>query len=488
MTNYDTVIGLEVHAQLSTESKLFCGCRAAFGDMPNSNVCPVCLGLPGSLPVLNKQAVHLGIKACLSLKCRIENFCRFDRKNYFYPDLPKGYQITQYQKPLARDGQLEIVSKGGVEREIRIERIHLEEDAGKTIYAGESGKSKGEGAALIDLNRCGIPLLEIVTKPDLRSPEEARIFLKKLRDILNHIGVCEGDMEKGHVRCDANISIRSEHSGNMQGRAEVKNINSFRFLEQALSYERERQAKMNLCGQRVENETRSFNQHTGKTRRMRSKEKAMDYRYFPDPDLLPVRISETWILACRNELPESRRKMKQRLMHDYGLPAYDAEILTSSLKLAKYFERAAATEVQPRLLSNWIMTEVMREIKERNNRIEEFPVGPEKIGELLLFVQKGDINRQTARHIFTDMIRTGGSAGELIQEKQVALISDEDQLRRAAVEIIESSPRLVEEYREGKEKLMGFFMGQMMKRTKGKADPHIALRILKLELEKENNG
>lgn len=467
---YEAVIGLEVHAQLLTESKIFCSCSTQFGSEPNTQVCPVCLGMPGVLPVLNKKAVEYTIKTGLAMNCKITPYSRFARKNYFYPDLPKGYQISQYELPLCEDGFLEI-NVDGEKRKIRIKRIHLEEDAGKNIH-------DASGYSFVDFNRTGVPLMEIVSEPDIRSPKEASLYMKKLRTILRYLGVCDGNLEQGSLRCDANVSIRPVGSKEFGVKTEIKNINSFRFVEKALEYEIKRQIKLIERGEKIIQETRLWDAVTGTTQSMRSKEEAHDYRYFPEPDLVPVSVSEEWIEKIKTEMPELPDSKIERLMKNYGLPLYDAEILTEEKALSEWFEEAVRLGGKPKEVANWIMVELLRILNEEGKEITESSLKPQQLIELLELVEKGTINRNTAKEVFEEVYKTGKSATVIVQEKGLTQISDDSILMEAIKEVIAKNPKEVERFKQGEEKLIGFFVGQVMKITKGKANPKMVNELV----------
>ncbi|GAB6182580.1 Asp-tRNA(Asn)/Glu-tRNA(Gln) amidotransferase subunit GatB [Thermodesulfovibrio hydrogeniphilus] len=467
---YEAVIGLEVHAQLLTESKIFCACSTKFGAEPNTQVCPVCLGMPGVLPVLNKKAVEYTIKTGLAMNCRIAQYSRFARKNYFYPDLPKGYQISQYELPLCEDGYLEI-TVDGKKKKIRIKRIHLEEDAGKNIH-------DPSGYSFVDFNRTGVPLMEIVSEPDISSPKEAAIYMKKLRTILRYLGVCDGNMEQGSLRCDANVSVRPVGSTEFGVKTELKNINSFRYVEKALEYEIQRQIKLIENGEKIIQETRLWDAQTGKTFSMRSKEEAHDYRYFPEPDLVPVVVSDEWIEKIKEDMPELPDAKIEKFMQKYGLPAYDSEILTEEKALAEWFEEAVQLGVKPKEAANWIMVELLRLINEEGKEITECPLKPVQLVELLNLIEKGTINRNTAKEVFEDMYKTGKSAEQIVKEKGLTQISDDTVIMDAIKEVLSKNPKEVERFKAGEQKLIGFFVGQVMKLTKGKANPKLVNQLL----------
>jgi len=474
---YEAVIGLEVHAQLLTESKIFCGCSTQFGNEPNTQVCPVCLGMPGVLPVLNQKAVEYTIKTGLAMNCRIAPYSRFARKNYFYPDLPKGYQISQYELPLCEDGYLEIVIDGE-KRKIRIKRIHLEEDAGKNIH-------DTSGYSFVDFNRTGVPLMEIVSEPDIKSPKEAALYMKKLRTILRYLGVCDGNMEQGSLRCDANVSVKPVGSEEFGVKTEIKNINSFRFVERALEYEIKRQIRVLSEGGKIIQETRLWDSQAGITQSMRSKEEAHDYRYFPEPDLVPVVVSEEWINEIKKTMPELPDQKIERFIKDYALPEYDADILTAEKELAEWFEEAVKESRKPKEVSNWIMVELLRLLNEEGKEIRDCNVKPSQLAELIELVSKGTINRNTAKDVFEEMYKTGKNASEIVKEKGLVQISDENVIIEAIREVIAKNTKEVERYRAGEEKLIGFFVGQVMKLTKGKANPKIVNELVVKLLKEE---
>ena len=473
---YEPVIGLEVHAQLLTKSKIFSPASTEFGAPPNSQVNPICLGMPGVLPVLNRKALEYAVKAALALNCKIHSRSRFARKNYFYPDLPKGYQISQYEEPFSTDGWLEIGTNGSAKK-IRITRVHLEEDAGKLIHDNTGNSS------FVDLNRAGVPLIEIVSEPDIRSPEEAIEYMKKLRSIVRYIGVCDGNMEEGSLRCDANVSVRPRGSKELGTKAEVKNVNSFKFVQKAIEYEIKRQISLLESGEKVVQETRLFDSAKGVTFSMRTKEEAHDYRYFPDPDLLPVVIEEDWIDEIRESLPELPDERYKRFIEEYKLPEQDASVLTASKEIADYFEQCVRLYENPKTVSNWIMTEILREIKE-GDELDSIPVTSERLAELLILIDDGTISGKIAKDIFADMVSSGKSAREIVKEKGIKQISDRPELETIVAEILRKHPEEISRYRGGEEKLIGFFVGQVMKATQGKANPKVVNDILRSELSK----
>ncbi len=462
---YEAVIGLEIHAQLKTRSKIFSSSSAEFGSPPNSQVNPLCLGMPGVLPVLNAKALELAVKAALATNCEIQLTSRFARKNYFYPDLPKGYQISQYEEPFSVNGFLDVEVEGETKR-IRIRRIHLEEDAGKLIHEDSPVNS------FLDLNRAGTPLIEIVTEPDIRSSEEAVSYVRQIRSIMRYIDVCDGNMEQGSMRCDANISVKQKGSDKLGTKTEIKNLNSFRFIQKAIDYEAKRQAELIESGGDIIQETRLFDPEKGKTFSMRTKEDAHDYRYFPDPDLPPVVLEKSWVEKLRRSLPELPSHRLKRFLSDYKLSLNDAKLLTSSKGLADYFEKCLESFDGPKELSHWIVTEMLREIGPEDS-IDEYPVTPEMLGELLSLVQDGTINRKIAKEIFPEMIAGKKRAKDLIEQKGIKQMSDTSEIEAVVQKVLDGSPKEVERYRSGDGKLMGFFVGQVMKLTKGKANPRL---------------
>lgn len=472
MGKYETVIGLEVHVELATKSKIFCACPAVFGKDPNTQVCPVCLGFPGTLPVLNRRAVEYALKAALALNCRIPSFAKFDRKNYFYPDLPKAYQISQYDLPLALDGYLEIEVEGKVKR-IGITRVHLEEDAGKLIHSGHGLYS------LADYNRTGVPLLEIVSEPDLRSPEEARVYLEKLRSIVQYAGVSDVKMEEGSLRCDANISLRPAGSSAFGVRAEIKNMNSFKAVQRGLEFEVQRQSAVLDAGNRVIQETRRWDEDRGHTFSMRSKEEAHDYRYFPDPDLVPVIIDSAWVEEIRRSLPEMPDKRRRRYVAELGLPEYDAAVITASPATAGFFEEAAAACHDAKAVSNWLMGDVTKHLKEMGLEIRESKLTPSHLAELLKLQNDGTISVTMAKTVLEEIFTTGKKAGEIVSEKGLFQISDQEALRAIVDQVVAENPKSVDDYKGGKEKALGFLVGQVMRLSKGKANPDLVNALLR---------
>ncbi len=480
-SNFEPVIGLEVHAQLSTRSKIFCGCSAAFGAPPNTNVCPVCLGFPGALPVLNRAAMDLAVRAALALGCRINHTSIFARKNYFYPDLPKGYQISQYEQPLASAGVVTFETAGTIRR-VGIARVHLEEDAGKSLH---EGFPDSERHTYLDYNRSGTPLIEIVTEPDLRSAADAAEFFSRLRAILVWLGVNDGNMEEGSLRCDANVSVRPAGSTTLGTKAEVKNLNSFRFVQKALEYEIDRQIEIVEGGGRVRQETRLWDSATGETSSMRSKEEAHDYRYFPEPDLPPLVVDEARvrsIAAAMPELPDARR---ERFAATYGLPDYDAAQLTQSLALSQFFEDAVAAGAPTKAVSNWMMGELARALKESGRSISESPVPPTRLAELVTLIDRGTISGAMAKGVFEKMFASGRSAPEIIRAEGLTQIDDEGQIVELVRQVLAKNIDAVAQYRAGKAATFGFLVGQVMKAGGGKANPKRVNDVLKRMLEGE---
>jgi aspartyl-tRNA(Asn)/glutamyl-tRNA(Gln) amidotransferase subunit B len=474
-SRYEVVIGLEVHVQLTTKTKIFCGCSTEFGQSPNSQTCPVCLGLPGALPVLNRQVVEYAIRAGLATNCSIAPHSIFARKNYFYPDLPKGYQISQFELPICEHGWLDISTEEGGDKRVGITRIHMEEDAGKLLHNDGNSSS-------VDLNRACTPLLEVVSEPDMRSAEEAIDYLKQLHQIVVYLGVCDGNLEEGSFRCDANVSIRPWGQKELGTRAELKNLNSFRFIKQAIEYEVERQIDVIEEGGEVVQETRLFDADKGVSRSMRSKEEAHDYRYFPDPDLLPIKISSDWIENVRKDLPEMPVEKLKRYQDDLGLPAYDAGVLVAEKNVAKYFETLVVLHNQPKVCSNWIMSEVLGALKEKNISISECPVSPELLAGVLKRIDDNTISGKIAKTVFEEIWTTGKNADQVIEEKGLKQVTDSGAIEAIVDEVIAANPGQVAEFKAGKEKLMGFFVGAVMKASKGKANPGMANQLLKKKL------
>ena len=474
IARYEPVIGLEVHVQLATATKIFCGCPTSFGAPPNTNVCPVCLGLPGALPVLSREAVELAIKAGLALNCAIRPQSRFARKNYFYPDLPKGYQISQYDEPLAEHGYADILVDGNTKR-IGITRVHMEDDAGKSIHDGFKDSQR---YSYVDLNRSGTPLIEIVSEPDMRSSGEAYAYLTEVKQVLQFIEVSTCDMEKGHLRCDANVSVRLKGAEKFGTKAEVKNLNSFRFLKQALDYEISRQIALIESGGKVAQETRLYNPDTGETAGMRSKEHAHDYRYFPEPDLVPLRVSEKWLAEVRSSMPELPAKKRERFTVDYKLREYDAEWLTQSRPISEYFEGSARISGDPTATANWIMGDLAGLLKSEGKEITTSPVSAENLGELV----KLKLPSKLAKEVFSKMFATGDSPAAIIEREGLKQISDSGALEEIVAGVIAANPKQVEQYRGGKTTVMNFLVGQVMRATRGQADVAVVTDLLKQKL------
>lgn len=476
---YETIIGLEVHAQLLTESKIFCGCSTRFGESPNHLTCPVCLGMPGVLPVLNRKVVELTIKTALAVNCQVARYSQFARKNYFYPDLPKGYQISQYELPLARGGCVEIEPEGAAgSKKIGINRIHMEEDAGKLLHELDGVPAE---CSYVDFNRTGVPLMEIVSEPDINTPEEAAEYLKTLRSLLQYLEVCDGNMEQGSFRCDANISLRPKGFQGLGTKVELKNMNSFRNVMRALEYEVQRQASVLDSGDKIIQETRLWNVDRGISESMRGKEEAHDYRYFPDPDLVPIVIEDAWIDEIRKTMPELPREKKQRFINQYNIPEYDAAILTATRQLADYFEACARLGPQPKAVSNWIMGDILRHVPDTRD-IGVFPVTPAHLAEMLMMVEKGTISGKIAKTVFEDMVASGKMPQAIVAEKGLVQVSDSAALEQAIQEVLDAQADKVADYRSGNEKIFGFLMGQIMKATKGKANPQMVNDLLKKKL------
>jgi len=473
---YEAVIGLEVHAQMLTDTKIFCGCSTKFGSEPNTQTCPVCIGMPGVLPVLNKKALEFTIKTGLAMNCKIPALSRFARKNYFYPDLPKGYQISQYELPICEHGYIEIVVNGEI-KTIGITRIHMEEDAGKNIHEGRGNYS------FVDLNRAGVPLMEIVSEPDIRSPEEAVEYMKKLRTILRYLGVCDGNMEQGSLRCDANVSVRLVEQKEFGVKTEVKNLNSFKFVGKALEYEIRRQIKVLEDGGKVIQETRLWDSERGITESMRTKEEAHDYRYFPEPDLVPIMVQQNWIDEIRASLPELPDIKRKRFVLEYGLPEHNADLLTSEKSIAEHFEEAVKQGADPITLSNWYITVVFKHLKEQGKEINETLLRPNHLSRLSELVAVGAVSGTMAKTtVIYEIIQTGKMPDEIIKEKGLSQISDSGEIEKAIDDVIAKHPKEVERFKAGEEKLIGFFVGQVMKMTKGKANPQMVNELLKKKL------
>jgi aspartyl-tRNA(Asn)/glutamyl-tRNA(Gln) amidotransferase subunit B len=478
IAKYEPVIGLEVHVQLGTRTKIFCSCPTSFGAPPNTNVCPVCLGLPGALPVLSKEAVELAMKASLALNCHIRPVSRFARKNYFYPDLPKGYQISQYDEPLAEHGFVDIDVEG-VHKRIGITRVHMEDDAGKSIH---DGFRDSDLYSYVDLNRCGTPLIEIVSEPDMRSSAEAHAYLTELKQVLQFVCVSTCDMEKGHLRCDANISVRPRGAARFGTKVEVKNLNSFRFAQMALDHEIARQVAVIEAGGAILQETRLYNVETGETAGMRSKEQAHDYRYFPEPDLVPLRIGEQWLKAVKAEMPELPSRMRQRFIDSYGLREYDAQILTQNRALADYYEEAAKISGDPKTAANWVVGDLAGALNAAGKDIAESPITARSLGELVALINRRELSGTLAKTIFPEMFETGDAPAAIMERKGIRQISDTSAVEKMVAEVIAHNPKQVEQYSSGKTAVMGFLVGQVMKASRGQANPAIVNELLKEKL------
>ena len=472
---YEVVIGVEVHAQLRTKSKLFCGCGTMFGVTANSQTCPLCLGLPGSLPVLNQAAVEMAVRAGLALNCTVAVNNIFARKNYFYPDLPKGYQISQYEAPICEHGWIEIAVSEG-KRRVRIRRAHLEEDAGKSVHVA------GTNGSRIDLNRAGTPLLEIVTEPDMRSADEVVAYLKGLRDVLMYLEVCDGNMDEGSFRCEPNLSLRPLGQKEFGTKVELKNINSFKFVKDAIEYEIKRQTKVLNEGGKINQETRLWNLDRGETVVMRSKEEAHDYRYFPDPDLVPLRLEKDWIEGCRKHVTELPTARMQRFVSECGLSEYDASVLTASKAVADYFESCVKLFNQPKTVSNWVMGELTRELNNSGTDASASPVSPERLVSLLQLVEQGTISLKVAREIFPDVYRSGKSPEQIVEEKGLIQVSDEGALDKIIGDVLAKNPTQVGQFKDGKQQVLGFLVGQVMKASGGKANPGKVNELLRKKL------
>ncbi len=478
IAKYEVVIGLEVHVQLATRTKIFCSCPTSFGAPPNTNVCPVCLGMPGALPVLSKEAVEMAIKASLALHCQVRSSSIFARKNYFYPDLPKGYQISQYDKPLAEHGFIDIVLEGTTKR-IGVTRVHMEDDAGKSIHDGFRDSDR---YSYVDLNRSGTPLIEIVSEPDMRSSDEAYAYLTEVKQMLQFIEVSTCDMEKGHLRCDANVSVRLFGAEKLGTKAEVKNLNSFRFLKAALEYEVLRQIALIESGEKVVQETRSYNSNTGETVSMRSKEHAHDYRYFPEPDLVPLRVGEAWMSRVRAETPELPQQKRTRFMEQFGLREYDAQVLTQTRDSSDYFEAAAAASGDPKLAANWMMGDLAASLKTDGKEFAESPVPAKRLGELVSLIVSGEVSGKLAKEIFPKMYTTGDSPRDIMEREGLKQISDGGALEKIIDEVLAANPKQVEQYKSGKTAVAGFLVGQIMKASRGQANPNAVNELLRTKL------
>jgi aspartyl-tRNA(Asn)/glutamyl-tRNA(Gln) amidotransferase subunit B len=472
--DYEPVIGLEVHAQLKTATKIFCGCSAKFGAGPNTQTCPVCLGLPGALPVLNRRAVEYALRMILAVKGTVNDTSVFARKNYFYPDLPKGYQISQFERPIGTGGSVKI---NDAMREIGLLRIHLEEDAGKSMHA--------EGSSLVDMNRCGVPLIEIVSRPELHSVEEAAAYLQRLRQLVRYLDICDGNMEEGSLRCDANVSVRLRGEQKLGTKTEVKNMNSIRGVERALRYEIDRQINLLSHGQPVQHQTMLWDERTNRAQPMRAKEESLDYRYFPEPDLAPVHVSYEWLAEIKQFLPELPDARRDRFVRQYGIPVYDADVLTVDRPLADYFEAVVKDYPNGKVVSNWVMVEVLRYVREHDLEITSFPVAPESLGALLRLIDAGAVSGSAAKDVFGHMVAEGGEPAQVIEKLGLAQVSDVDHLSEIVDAVLAREAGQVHEYRSGKTKLLAFFVGRVMKETQGKANPQTVNELLRARLDRD---
>ncbi|MDU2064054.1 MAG: Asp-tRNA(Asn)/Glu-tRNA(Gln) amidotransferase subunit GatB [Sporomusaceae bacterium] len=473
---YETVIGLEVHSELKTKTKIFCGCSTQFGSEQNTNVCPVCLGLPGVLPVLNEKVVEFAIRAGLALNCTILPFSKFDRKNYYYPDLPKNFQTSQYDLPIAVNGYLDIEVDGETRR-IGITRVHMEEDAGKLVHAGTT--ISNSDYSLVDYNRTGVPLIEIVSEPDIRTPEEAKAYLEKMKSILEYIDVSDCKMEEGSLRCDANVSLRPVGQEEFGTKAEMKNLNSFRAVQRALEYEVERQTEVLEDGGEIIQETRTWDEAKGITASLRSKEQAHDYRYFPEPDLVPIVTSDERIAEIRASLPELPDARRERLMAEHGLSSYDAGVITASRAMAEYFDAVVSHKADAKAAANYLMGEVSKHLNNEGLSVKECPVAPEKLAGLLQLIDKGTISSKIAKTVFEEMWKTGHDAEQIVKDKGLVQISDEGAILAIVDSVIAANPQSIADYKGGKEKALGFLVGQIMKQTKGRANPEMVNKMLR---------
>ena len=475
---FETVIGLEVHTELKTASKIFCGCTTEFGGEQNTHVCPVCLGLPGVLPVLNEKVLEFAIRTGIALNCTISPYSKFDRKNYYYPDLPKNFQTSQYDLPICEHGYLDIEVNGQTKR-IGITRVHMEEDAGKLVHSGTISNSE---YALVDYNRTGVPLLEIVSEPDIRTPEEAKAYLEKIKSILSYIDVSDCKMEEGSLRCDANISLRPIGQEQFGTKAEIKNVNSFKAVQRALEYEVERQTEVLEEGGRIIQETRTWDDSRGVTLSMRNKEQAQDYRYFPEPDLVPIVVDASWVESIRQALPELPEARKQRIMKDHGLSAYDADVITAARPMADYYDALVAAGAEAKAAANWLMGEVSKHLNACSLDIRSCPVPPASLAEMIALIDKGTISGKIAKTVFESMWNEGKTATVIIKEQGLVQMSDEGELGGIVEAVIAAHPQSVADFKAGKEKAIGFLVGQIMRQTKGRANPELVNRILKEKL------
>ena len=477
--NFETIIGLEIHAELHTKSKIFCSCSTEFGAKPNANTCPICLGLPGTLPVLNEEVIRLAVKAGTALNCKINQLNKMDRKNYFYPDLPKAYQTSQFDLPMCSDGYVDIVVDGK-ERRVRLNRIHIEEDAGKLVHV------EGEDISFIDYNRVGVPLIEIVSEPDMRSVDEAVEFLRTLKGVLEYSDISDCKMEQGSLRCDANISIREVGSDKLNTKVELKNINSFKELQKALEKEEKRQLELYTYGEefKIKQETRRWDSGKGKTVPMRSKEDAHDYRYFPEPDLTPILVKYEDIVEIKNSLPEMPRAKKERFMSQYGLSSKEVEIIIDDRALSRFYEETVACGANPKTAANWVLGDILRLLKEKELDSSALPVAPKALKELLDLIASGKISTTAGKEVFETMFETGKSAEAVVAEKGLSQISDTSELEKIINDILDGNPQSITDFKAGKTQAAGYLMGQVMKASKGKANPKVAKEMLDAALAK----
>ncbi len=474
MSNWDVVIGLEIHAQLQTETKIFASDSTSFDSEPNENISAITLGMPGTLPVINEKAVELGVKIGLALGCKISKRSVFSRKHYFYPDLPKGYQISQFDLPICEDGEIEFAVDGKLKK-VRIERAHLEEDAGKSTHRG--------GYSLIDYNRAGVPLLEIVTKPDLTSAKEAAEYARTIRSVVRYLDACDGNLEEGSMRCDCNVSVKPKGSDTLGTRTEIKNVNSFRFVEKAIDYEVSRQIALIESGEKVVQETRLYDSAKNKTFSMRAKEDAMDYRYFPDPDLLPLELTDEFIESVKSTMPELPRAKALRFQTEYKIPEYDALVLTSDKSMSSYFEKTVEKSENPKAASNWIMGELLKNLKEDKVEFEDIKVTPESLGEMIKMIDSGKISGKIGKQVFLELWKSGGDPEKIVSDKGLAQISDPKLVEQIVDSVLSKSASQIEQYKNGKSNLYGFFVGQVMKESKGQANPGLVNQFLKEKLD-----
>lgn len=473
---YKTIVGLEIHSELLTDSKIFCSCSTEFGGDVNSHCCPVCLGLPGSLPVLNKRVVEYGIRAGLAFDCDISNYTKMDRKNYYYPDLVKGYQISQYDYPLCNEGYIEVDSEEG-KKKIRLIRIHIEEDTGKSIHSIDGG-------TLLDYNRAGVPLIEIVSQPDMNSPEEVKNFLEKLKSILQYIEVSDCKMEEGSLRCDVNINVMNEETGEKTIVTEVKNLNSFKAAVKSIEYEEKRHIALLEKGENTRRETRRWDDTKNETVLMRVKEDASDYRFFPEPDIVDMNISNEWIDEIENSLPELPEAKIQRFIKEYDLPEYDASVLTATRSLANFYEKTVEYSNDPKQVSNWIMGDILRRLKDEDMEIEDMRFGEKELADLLKLIEDGKISNNIGKKVLRTMFEEGGDPNTIVKEKGLIQINDEDEIKKKVLEIVEANPQSIEDYKNGKDRALGFLVGQVMKATRGKANPQLVNKMIVEELNK----